>query len=219
MSPGPITYVVRKGDTLSGIARSHGFSDWKYVWNHKLNEAFRKSHKSPDLIFPGDKLIIPPKPEEEKGRQQKLQKVLETLRKLRQDTVSDFAKMEAEADREFGKIKNLGQGVDVAAAVATALIPVSKAAAGLKAGASAATTVAATTAVKNVLADQVLGVIAGLATPSWWANQATKWVTGEDTETAHKNACDLLQKTRAQTLANLDAKIKETEKLLKEAGG
>lgn len=47
-------YTVRPGDTLSAIARSHGFTGW-----HRLYEANRDRVYDPDLIFPGQVLRIP----------------------------------------------------------------------------------------------------------------------------------------------------------------
>lgn len=47
-------YTVRHGDTLSEIARAHGFTGW-----HRLYEANRDKVYDPDLIFPGQVLRIP----------------------------------------------------------------------------------------------------------------------------------------------------------------
>lgn len=47
-------YTVRHGDTLSAIARAHGFPDWR-----RLYEANRDKVYDPDLIFPGQVLRIP----------------------------------------------------------------------------------------------------------------------------------------------------------------
>jgi resuscitation-promoting factor RpfA len=47
-------YTVRHGDTLSTIARVHGFTNWR-----RLYEANRDKVYDPDLIFPGQVLRIP----------------------------------------------------------------------------------------------------------------------------------------------------------------
>lgn len=47
-------YTVRHGDTLSAIARAHGFPDW-----HRLYAANTDRVYDPDLIFPGQVLRIP----------------------------------------------------------------------------------------------------------------------------------------------------------------
>ena len=51
-------YVVVSGDSLSKIAK-HFYGDAK-AWN-RIYEANRTIIKDPDLIFPGQKLTIPPK--------------------------------------------------------------------------------------------------------------------------------------------------------------
>ena len=52
--PAPGRYTVRSGDTLSAIARAHGFGDWRV-----LHAANRDKVYDPDLIFPGQVLRIP----------------------------------------------------------------------------------------------------------------------------------------------------------------
>lgn len=52
------TYVVKKNDSLSKIARSYTgkVADWTELYN--LNKSTLKS-KDPNLIYPGEKLVIP----------------------------------------------------------------------------------------------------------------------------------------------------------------
>lgn len=52
-------YVVRAGDTLTRIARDHGFVDWRAIYYHPENAAFRARRPDPNRIFPGDQLRIP----------------------------------------------------------------------------------------------------------------------------------------------------------------
>jgi cell wall-associated NlpC family hydrolase len=52
--PAPGRYTVRPGDSLSAIARAHGFDDWRV-----LHAANRDKVYDPDLIFPGQVLRIP----------------------------------------------------------------------------------------------------------------------------------------------------------------
>ena len=49
-------YTIEKGDTLSGIAKKfYGkATDWK-----KIYEANKTKISNPDLIYPGEKIIIP----------------------------------------------------------------------------------------------------------------------------------------------------------------
>jgi hypothetical protein len=52
-------YTVKQGDTLSAIARKHGISIWQDLYKHPDNAAFRARRPNPDLIFPGDVIMIP----------------------------------------------------------------------------------------------------------------------------------------------------------------
>ena len=54
-------YVVKSGDTLWGIARSHGIRYWPNIYFATENNAFRSSHPNPDLIIPKEKMFIPSK--------------------------------------------------------------------------------------------------------------------------------------------------------------
>ena len=56
------TYTVRSGDTLSAIAREHGFASWREIYFHEVNAEFRRSRPDPNRIYPGDQLIIPTQP-------------------------------------------------------------------------------------------------------------------------------------------------------------
>src|SRR5262245_35987787 len=58
-------YTIRQGDYLSKIAHQHGFSDWKVIYNHPENKAFRKLRPEPNLIHPGDRLFIPHREEKQ----------------------------------------------------------------------------------------------------------------------------------------------------------
>jgi len=53
------TYIVQKGDCLYSIAKEHGFSTWRTIYDHPNNAAFRQLRPDPDIIFAGDKLYIP----------------------------------------------------------------------------------------------------------------------------------------------------------------
>lgn len=52
-------YIVKQGDCLSSIARDHGFSDWRTIYDHAENADFRARRPDPNLIFPKDRLFIP----------------------------------------------------------------------------------------------------------------------------------------------------------------
>lgn len=52
-------YVVKRGDNLSLIARRHGLGSWQEIYFHDDNAGFRRRRPNPNLIFPGDLVMIP----------------------------------------------------------------------------------------------------------------------------------------------------------------
>ena len=52
------SYTVKRHDCINSIAASHGFA-WREIWDHPDNEALREARTNPDLLCPGDELIIP----------------------------------------------------------------------------------------------------------------------------------------------------------------
>jgi hypothetical protein len=52
-------YTVQKGDWLDKIARNHGFESWRDLYYHPENAAFRAKRPNPNLIHPGDQIVIP----------------------------------------------------------------------------------------------------------------------------------------------------------------
>jgi N-acetylmuramoyl-L-alanine amidase len=55
----PITHVVAQGDSLSSIAKRYGFADYEVIYDHPDNAGFKKKRPNPNLIFPGDRIVIP----------------------------------------------------------------------------------------------------------------------------------------------------------------
>ncbi len=55
------THTVKKGQHLTGIAKSYGFkgSDWRKLYNHPENASLRKKRKDPNVILAGDKVKVP----------------------------------------------------------------------------------------------------------------------------------------------------------------
>jgi N-acetylmuramoyl-L-alanine amidase len=52
-------YVVKQGDYLAKIARAHGYTDYNALWNAPENQGLRAKRKSPNVLFPGDEVVIP----------------------------------------------------------------------------------------------------------------------------------------------------------------
>jgi hypothetical protein len=52
-------YTVQRGDTLMAIARRFGLNSWQDLYNSPDNAAFRARRPNPNLIFPGDIVVVP----------------------------------------------------------------------------------------------------------------------------------------------------------------
>jgi hypothetical protein len=52
-------FTVRSGDNLSAIARRFGLKSFRDIYDHPDNAAFRIKRPNPNLIFPGDVVMIP----------------------------------------------------------------------------------------------------------------------------------------------------------------
>lgn len=57
----PGQHIVKRGENLSIIARNHGLSSWRRIYEAPENAEFRKKRPNPNLIQPGDELVIPDK--------------------------------------------------------------------------------------------------------------------------------------------------------------
>ncbi len=55
----PFPYTVQSGDNLSAIARRFGLRSWQEIYNLPENADFRRRRPNPNLIFPGDVVMIP----------------------------------------------------------------------------------------------------------------------------------------------------------------
>ncbi len=53
-------HVVKQGEWLSQIAAQHGISDGETIWNDPHNAKIKQT-RSPEILFPGDRLYIPEK--------------------------------------------------------------------------------------------------------------------------------------------------------------
>lgn len=57
----PITHTIAQGENLTIIAEKYGFiSNWRAIYFHPSNAAFRKKRPNPMLVYPGDVINIPP---------------------------------------------------------------------------------------------------------------------------------------------------------------
>lgn len=56
-------HTVVQGETLLRIAKQYGYQTSKALYNHPSNAEFKALRPDPNLIYPGDKITIPPKKE------------------------------------------------------------------------------------------------------------------------------------------------------------
>ena len=55
----PKKHVVKQGEGIGKIAKSHGFYEWEPIWNDPANNDLRDKRKNPNVLWPGDILFIP----------------------------------------------------------------------------------------------------------------------------------------------------------------
>lgn len=60
-------HVVREGESVQSIAEKHGFA-WETLWKHPENAELKKSRRDPDVLHPGDVLVIPEKAQKKESR-------------------------------------------------------------------------------------------------------------------------------------------------------
>lgn len=59
----PHTHRVQRGECLSAIAARYGFADYKALYDHPDNAALKAKRPNPNLLHPGDAIVIPDKEE------------------------------------------------------------------------------------------------------------------------------------------------------------
>jgi len=55
------THNVQQGDYVPALAEKYGFRDSKTIWDHPSNAALKAKRKNPNILFPGDVVVIPDK--------------------------------------------------------------------------------------------------------------------------------------------------------------
>jgi N-acetylmuramoyl-L-alanine amidase len=57
----PIRHVVEEGECLSSLAKRFGFRLWRTIYDDPANAALRQARPDPNVLAPGDVVIIPDK--------------------------------------------------------------------------------------------------------------------------------------------------------------
>jgi len=55
----PVDYTVKQGDYLAAIAHQFGFADPDILWNDPANAALKQQRINPNVLYPGDTVVIP----------------------------------------------------------------------------------------------------------------------------------------------------------------
>ncbi len=54
-------HIVKQGECLASIAKKYEFKNWKTIYEHPDNKDLKNKRPNPNIIFPGDKVVIPDK--------------------------------------------------------------------------------------------------------------------------------------------------------------
>jgi len=54
-------HIVKQGDYFAKIAKKYGFSNWRTIYNHADNAELKQKRPDPNILYPGDKIVIPNK--------------------------------------------------------------------------------------------------------------------------------------------------------------
>ena len=55
------THTVKQGDHIAKFAAQYSFADYRTIWDHPNNAALKEQRQNPNVLWPGDKVCVPPK--------------------------------------------------------------------------------------------------------------------------------------------------------------
>ena len=113
MSDRSTNYHVKKGDNLSSIARQHGHSSWRSLYDDPRNQDLRAQRSDPNQIRPGDRVVIP------ESALAAAQRKRDLLLKLREESRRAAQQEVASVNRQLRAMKGFSEKVDLAASFAT----------------------------------------------------------------------------------------------------
>jgi len=61
-------HIVKQGEHVTRIAKQYGFTDYRTIWEHGPNAELRRKRENPNVLFPGDRLMVPEKALKEEPR-------------------------------------------------------------------------------------------------------------------------------------------------------
>src|SRR5437867_4256691 len=105
-------HTVVQGECLSGIARKYGITDWRTIYCHPDNAEFKRSRPNPNLLYPGDRIVIPDETTKWVSR------ATETRHRLRLTTRASILRVITE-DSERNCLANRSYELDVDAVILT----------------------------------------------------------------------------------------------------
>jgi|GEM_PF-3305309 len=105
-------YQVQSGDTLTAIAKKFGLPSWRIIYDAPANTQWRKLRGSPDNIWAGDIIQIPPHPV------RVLEHRLETFIRLRQESEDMHNELLQNANRDYQKVSHVTSTMDVVSMMA-----------------------------------------------------------------------------------------------------
>ena len=117
------TYMVKTGDSLDAIARANGYRDWQVIYRSPCNARLRTLRPNPNLIKPGDMVLLPPRAADIRAT---LQKRLDRLRAARTEAEQLFDSLQRELDGEFRKLEATSTTVDAVSDVAGIFVGLGK---------------------------------------------------------------------------------------------
>jgi hypothetical protein len=53
-------HTVQQGEWIGSIAKQYRFSNWRKIYDHPENADLRRNRADPHLLYPGDKVYVPP---------------------------------------------------------------------------------------------------------------------------------------------------------------